>query len=357
MLLSHIAFLLALCVQQLASQTAEEPITHNDCSTNPTSLDYNLSMRIAGVFIVLVVSGLGIFSIILLGFNTNNATLAKILQLLKMFGIGVIAATAWIHLLPEAFASFTNPCLSPTWAVYGPGFVGVFGLLSAYLVQLIELLAHNYMNHKHSNLKSKVDLFSQSNVNCNNEGNENQLTVASVIPKGHADEEHATIEANSKVVTTIVLETGILFHSLIIGLTLGVVDNDSFTILLIAVSFHQFFEGMALGVLIGGLQSVKKVKKFLGLGLVYPLTTPLGIVIGILIHKTYNENIEGLILFNGIFESLSAGILFYNTYAELMSLEINNNLSFHGFSKFFKFLCFFSMYLGSAAMAIIGIWA
>ena len=45
-----------------------------------------------------------------------------------------------------------------------------------------------------------------------------------------------------------VLETGIAFHSVLIGIALGV-SNSPCTIrpLLAALTFHQFFEGVALG--------------------------------------------------------------------------------------------------------------
>ena len=44
------------------------------------------------------------------------------------------------------------------------------------------------------------------------------------------------------------LETGIAFHSVLIGIALGV-SNSPCTIrpLLAALTFHQFFEGVALG--------------------------------------------------------------------------------------------------------------
>src|SRR5690348_7748487 len=58
-----------------------------------------------------------------------------------MFGIGVIAATGWCHLLPDAFKSFTSKCLPEGWADYGSPFVGVFALFSSFIVQLIEMSA------------------------------------------------------------------------------------------------------------------------------------------------------------------------------------------------------------------------
>ena len=47
---------------------------------------------------------------------------------------------------------------------------------------------------------------------------------------------------------TQVLESGIAFHSVLIGIALGVSDSPcTIRPLLAALTFHQFFEGVALG--------------------------------------------------------------------------------------------------------------
>jgi zinc transporter 1/2/3 len=42
-----------------------------------------------------------------------------------------------------------------------------------------------------------------------------------------------------------VLEAGIIFHSIMIGVTLGASGGNGWTTLLIVIVFHQFFEGLA----------------------------------------------------------------------------------------------------------------
>lgn len=65
-----------------------------------------------------------------------------------MFGIGVIAATAWCHLLTDAYAQFSNPCLDQSWQGYGANFVGVFALAASFAIQLIELMAVGHAKHR-----------------------------------------------------------------------------------------------------------------------------------------------------------------------------------------------------------------
>ena len=49
------------------------------------------------------------------------------------------------------------------------------------------------------------------------------------------------------VMQCVLLETGILFHSIFIGMALAVAVGCEQVILLIAIAFHQTFEGLALG--------------------------------------------------------------------------------------------------------------
>jgi zinc transporter 1/2/3 len=70
--------------------------------------------------------------------------------------------------------------------------------------------------------------------------------------------------------------------------------------------FHQLFEGMALGTRISGT-SYKKLTKYLGMGIWYPLTTPFGIALGIGIRYTYNENSQTAILIQAFLDSAAGG--------------------------------------------------
>ncbi|KAI8901454.1 ZIP zinc transporter-domain-containing protein, partial [Globomyces pollinis-pini] len=290
--------------------------------------EYTLQTHIYGVFIILAVSALGIFGSIWLGTKKSNSV-ATALQLVKMFGIGIIAATAWIHLLPHAFLNFSSPCLPESMSRYGISFVGLFGLIAAFLVQLLEVgtSRHNHSLHAHEE---------------------------QVLPIEDKDPDSLTHIQHSSIIGTYVLEFGIVTHSVVIGLALGVCPDDGFTTLLMAIAFHQFFEGMALGSLIATTPLSLTTKIYLGL--LYPLTTPAGIVIGILVRESFNANSGTAIVTQGVLDSLSSGILIYTTYCSLMGDEINNHSGFKGYTPIFKMLCFVMMYLGAAAMAIVALW-
>ena len=363
-------------VDDAAAATAD---AENLCSISKESLEsFSTPWHIGGLFIVLVVSALGIIASLFLGMAYQSKEkyflVQQVLQLTKMFGIGVIAATAWIHLLPEAFGMFGNPCIDPWWAIYGTNWVGIFALAAAFMVQLMELAGHSHVSpsavscHTHvptgveQNLRS---IREDGQANIDNSTHRNKVDNGTVVTDKDASSvtilkipgnklEYRT-SPDMKRISIIVLEAGILTHSVIIGLTLGVASDSTFDALLIAICFHQLFEGLAMGSLVSdtNLSNVSKVV----MALLYPLSTPIGIGIGIGVHSVYSENQPSLILIQGILESLSSGILIYSTYCELVGGEINHNAAFARYPRKFKLTCFLAMYLGAAAMAIIGYWA
>jgi zinc transporter 1/2/3 len=72
--------------------------------------------------------------------------------------------------------------------------------------------------------------------------------VEKIAQVEHVDGDHHYVmtEEIQKQITVWVLEAGVAFHSVIIGITLGTIAGDEFKPLLIALSFHQFFEGFGL---------------------------------------------------------------------------------------------------------------
>lgn len=86
------------------------------------SEDYNVSLHIGAVFILLVASALGVLLpsmsatvqrgfLSLLGRKESSNCSSHVIFALKYFGGGIILATAFIHLLSEARMYIDSPCL------------------------------------------------------------------------------------------------------------------------------------------------------------------------------------------------------------------------------------------------------
>ncbi|KAI7887252.1 ZIP zinc transporter-domain-containing protein [Mucor mucedo] len=327
--------------------------------------DYNMPFRIGSIFIILATSAVGIFSPIVLyriSSFKDGSIRDWVLTAGKFFGTGVIIATAFIHMLPEAIERFGSDCLGEGWHSYH-AFGGLFCMLASFSLQIIELAAISNLD-----AIARRNIAATGHIDVEKSSTYQKEISEKVNTHSHHEHDHNGISQDGHVhsagflendqslrsVSTFILELGIIMHSIIIGLTLGTADSTSFQTLLIALCFHQFFEGIALGTRVNDLQ-YKSWKKPIIMGIIFVCMTPIGIGIGIGIKSTMNP--PSSILAQAILDSLSAGILLYSAYISLMSIEINHNIGFRKSSLPRKVFCFLCMYLGAALMSVIGIWA
>lgn len=122
-----------------------------------------------------------------------------------------------------------------------------------------------------------------------------------------------------------ILEFGVVFHSVFVGLTLAVAGAE-FNTLYIVLAFHQTFEGLGLGSRLAAVPwpSSKKRKQSLMpyfFALAYGLSTPIALAVGLGVRNTYKPGSETALIVNGVFDSISAGILIYTGLVELMAHE------------------------------------
>ena len=150
------------------------------------------------------------------------------------------------------------------------------------------------------------------------------------------------------------LEFGIVAHSVIIGITVGVSRSPCFIRpLFAALTFHQFFEGFALGGCIA--QAGFRNSSALVMGFFFSVTTPLGIGIGMGIATTYNENSPRALIVQGVFDSISAGILLYMALVDLIAVDFLSKRMRS--SRKLQLMAFLALFLGAGCMSLIGVWA
>ena len=188
-----------------------------------------------------------------------------------------------------------------------------------------------------------------------------------------------TIQENK--INAYFLEAGIIFHSVFIGLSLGSSSDESLVkALAFALFFHQvrsllepslsplvhsyptpdfiiYFQGFE-GVALGGVVAKAEIKglKLLIFGVLFALTTPLGIVIGLAVKDSYNSNDKTYLAFDGIINSIASGVLLYNGIVDLLLPSFKYACGF-GRTSVGKLSGFASLFLGAAIMSLIAIWA
>lgn len=99
------------------------------------------------------------------------------------------------------------------------------------------------------------------------------------------------------------LEGGILFHSVFVGMTVSI-TIEGFVILLIAILFHQLFEGLGLGSRIAAVPYPKgSIRPWL-LVFAFGTTAPIGQAIGLITRNTYDPNSAFGLIIVGVFNAM-----------------------------------------------------
>jgi len=378
------------------------------CNAPPDVSQYSLSMHIAAMFILLVLSALGVFGATIVSRRSQShqhRTLAHVLMDLgKHFGSGIILATGFIHMLPPAIQSLTSPCLQMS-GLYG-SWATLYALFAGLTINLIEFIAGersrqnaivmtvdagpdtvNVQHHGDVVIGSVMDtqsatiLVGRSRANTTaskecHDCHDEQLVAMPVDTKcevqqmsnipvhhhaGHHCHDPSSILLLSpdasyrRKIATYILEVGIALHSIIIGLTLGVTPTAELVPLLIALSFHQFFEGVALGSRIGELGG--GWWKASSMAMVFALTTPIGTLIGILVRSMYSDTNTNVMLIQGTLDAVAAGILIYVGWVHMIAGEVAHNNDFSSLRRWERIAAFVAIWLGAGVMALIGNWA
>jgi zinc transporter 1/2/3 len=126
---------------------------------------------------------------------------------------------------------------------------------------------------------------------------------------------------SAQLTAVFILEFGVIFHSVFIGLTLAVAGAEFITLYIVLV-FHQTFEGLGLGARLAEVpwpKSKRWTPYLLALG--YGVSTPIAIAIGLGVRESFAPEGRTTLLVNGVFDSISAGILIYTGLIELMAHE------------------------------------
>jgi zinc transporter 1/2/3 len=155
----------------------------------------------------------------------------------------------------------------------------------------------------------------------------------------------------------LLLEAGILFHSVFIGMALSVATGTSFIVLLVAISFHQTFEGFALGARISAVRFPSGSPKPWLMALAYGATTPIGQAIGLGVHNLYDPASQTGLLMVGFMNAISSGLLLFAGLVELLAEDFLSDESYVVLKDTRRLQACGSVVGGAALMALVGAWA
>ncbi|KAL2004361.1 hypothetical protein VTN02DRAFT_2007 [Thermoascus thermophilus] len=410
---------------------------------------YNTPLHVIAIFLIFGLSILACsFPVIARRFPRLPIP-RRFLFLSRHFGTGVLIATAFIHLLPTAFVSLTDPCLPRFWNKGYPAMAGLVAMLAVFVVVTVEMLfAMKGAGHVHGSeydnlilnaeggsmdedrhregeysqlgeqggpntirlgnmrdighLRTKSHDMGASSENLINgsgtgsaespdENKDDDLDLEELDPytdretypsagrqehppsrprgrrRSHGHGEHRRTKSDvllqnpqKQLLQCLLLEAGILFHSIFIGMALSVATGTSFVVLLVAISFHQTFEGFALGSriasLIPDLFSTSSAKPWL-MSLAYGTTTPIGQVIGLVLHNLYDPASTVGLLMVGLTNAFSSGLLLFAGLVELLAEDFLSDSSYETLRGRRRFEACVAVACGAMLMALVGAFA
>lgn len=379
-----------------------------------------LGARISAIFVILITSTLTTLFPVVAHRLPRLRVPRYVYLFARYFGAGVIIATAFIHLLDPAYDEIgPASCVGLTggWAEYS--WPPAIAMISVMLIFLLDFGAEWYVEKKYGFGHSDVNANAANNKSATTDSNSQNSKEASTEASKQTPIEPATANAQDdtrtrsqthnshqflhsadqgdhphavattthvsdksdnnpvdlesferfwgtaaeterafrqQIVAFLILEFGVIFHSVIIGLNLGVV-GDEFSTLYPVIVFHQAFEGLGIGARLSMIPFPTRFNWLpWALCAAYGLTTPIAVAIGLGMATSYNPGSFTASVVSGVLDSISAGILLYTGLVELLARDFlfNKERSRKEKDVVFMLVCLF---LGTAIMALLGKWA
>ncbi|APA09919.1 hypothetical protein SS1G_05825 [Sclerotinia sclerotiorum 1980 UF-70] len=403
---------------------------------------YNTSAHVYALVLILVLSTIACGFPLISRRSSESDGPNRFIFLSQHFGTGVLIATAFVHLLPTAFMSLTDPCLPYFFSDGYHPLAGLIAMFSALVVVGLEMfLTTRGAGHSHSHggnwdiVPGGEDEGMQGNGSAKRKGKqsngrlgklglnhrpqdialedmgESEGLVAGVSPfpvstpkagltgdSEHNKYQDANIsdddsdlvleldELNDPLTKTpthsphdpetttsspvsaedsqkrqilqcLLLEAGILFHSIFIGMAISVATGPPFVVFLIAIAFHQSFEGLALGSRIAAINFPTSSPRPWLMVLAYGTTTPVGQAIGLIVHNLYDPHSAAGLLMVGFMNAISSGLLLFAGLVQLLAEDFLSDKSYGILKGRRRWEAFVAVLGGSCLMALVGAWA
>jgi zinc transporter 1/2/3 len=164
-------------------------------------------------------------------------------------------------------------------------------------------------------------------------------------------------EQKRQILQCFLLEAGILFHSIFIGMAISVATGPPFVVFLVAIAFHQSFEGLALGSRIAAINFPARSARPWLMVLAYGATTPIGQAIGLIVHNLYDPQSAAGLLMVGFMNAISSGLLVFAGLVQLLAEDFLSDKSYGVLKGRRRWEAFGAMLAGATLMALVGAWA
>ncbi|KAH7034619.1 Zinc/iron permease [Microdochium trichocladiopsis] len=439
-----------------ATDTAEPP--QPACGTKERGA-YDTPLHVFALVLILTLSTIACGFPLFSRRSSKSRRTSYFVFLCQHFGTGVLIATAFVHLLPTAFVSLTNPCLPYAFSEGYQPMAGLVAMISAMSVVVLESYlttrgaSHHHHhhgwesddedvnnkfgsdqgpglpngnNHKTSGLAASRNASHRpSDIAMGDVGASQGLMadvspmpgmtpVVDTTPASPGDPHRAKLQTDSDsedddldldmdeldpttaeesrslapqaagaarqrrhddqhdiaaqgpsspeeqkrlMLQCMLLEAGILFHSVFIGMAVSVATGPPFVVFLTAIAFHQTFEGLALGSRIAAINFPRSSVRPWLMVLAYGCTTPLGQAIGLAVHTLYDPMSQTGLLVVGFMNAISSGLLLFAGLVQLLAEDFLTEKSYRSLKGKERLRAGGAVLAGAMLMALVGAFA
>lgn len=268
-------------------------VRRRQCGSEGNTEEYSTGLHIFALFLIMTCGTLACSFPVLVKAFPKLAISQHALFISRHFGTGVLIALAFAHLLPTAFENLWNECLPYVWTEGYDAMPGVIAMAAALAVVLVEMGFSTFgVKHSHNPIiivaegddvqpdrdaePLPTDVNQLQDPTAEGSTRTDRSDVSFIFPRDNsklpsqagasgARTEHSESDLQClldhpkeqrMLLQCLLLEAGILFHSVFIGLSISVSTGTTFIALMVAISFHQMFEGLALGARIAAVPSL-----------------------------------------------------------------------------------------------------
>jgi len=325
----------------------------------------NLAVKIVSIFVFLgMAMAFGLMPYYVKKFRTST----KFLSISNAFAGGLFLGIGLFHVLPESAEKLKD--FSLPWAFF-------CAYLSYALILFVEKVAFNSHSllHGHGNSQKEARITVEPLPSLNTSGRqtknddaeehliENKEKEEKVIKeeKEEKEEEKEAKEENKQEqeiehehahehehghgkkagITPYILLLALGFHGFFEGMALGIQGEVRDTLFLaLAIAAHKWAASLTLGISI--IKAEIKLKQLIIMIGIFGLIGPVGIAFGMILKATANEIVEG------IFLAISVGTFLYIACTEVLVEEFE-----HSDNKYWKFLAFMIGGIFTAGLSLI----
>lgn len=316
----------------------------------------------------------------------------------RAFGVGVVLSVSVVHMWPESNDLLTDPCLG-SWPDSIPNLTSMIVLASVLLTQGCELYGIRSIEmsaaasrpatprthvpddleaaapaaphvHAHApasdsayakdlaDIKAARDAVAKDSLEEEDEHEDMDHChhIELRVRASRSRTEHM-IKSQKDKFLLVVLELSIALHSILIGVDLGFQPGGTeLRALLIALCFHQFFEGLTIGSALSRVPETSRSFRIVST-LTFSLMLPLGVAIGLGIRASVSPTARTSLIARGCLDALATGVLLYTALVPMLNSWYTQSKAFRTSRRSELASTLGFIYFGAIVMSALAKWA